>query len=95
MGKQVPQSYQHSRQYRLPDSLLNQTVLIVGAAVSVLPLFTGWMAEMDFQTSGSEISRDIIKHAKKIYQSVRVSLNSVVVNMILSLHCPPHVARDE
>jgi hypothetical protein len=50
---------------------------------------------MPFQTSGSEIARDIIKHAKKIYSSVRVSLNSVIVNMILPLHRPPHVARDK
>jgi hypothetical protein len=44
----------HSRQYRRPEPLADQTVLVIGAA-----------------TSGSEISRDIIRHVKKVYQSVR------------------------
>ncbi|PPQ92470.1 hypothetical protein CVT25_009735 [Psilocybe cyanescens] len=50
----------HSRQYRRPESLANQTVLIIGAA-----------------TSGGEISRDIIKSVKKVYQSIRPQITPV------------------
>ncbi|KAF8553187.1 FAD/NAD(P)-binding domain-containing protein [Imleria badia] len=52
--RKFPGLLRHSRQYRRPEAYTNQTVLIVGAAVS-----------------GSEISRDLNRHAGKVYQSFR------------------------
>ncbi|KAF8553185.1 FAD/NAD(P)-binding domain-containing protein [Imleria badia] len=53
-ARRFPGLIRHSRQYRRPEAYVNQTVLIVGAAIS-----------------GSEISRDLNRHAGKIYQSFR------------------------
>ena len=38
-AKQFPDRISHSRQYRRPDPLSNQTVLVVGAAVCVILIY--------------------------------------------------------
>ena len=70
--KRFPDRISHSRQYRQPDPFSNQTVLVVGAAVRVISVSMDLFADSG-QTSGVGISRDIIRHVRKVYQSVRVS----------------------
>jgi hypothetical protein len=71
-AKRFPDRISHSRQYRRPEPFSNQTVLVVGAAVRVISYYEFLFADLG-QTSGVEISRDIIRHVRKEYLSFRVS----------------------
>ena len=62
----IKNTFIHSRQYRWPDAFsdLNQTVLVVGAAVRMTSyLFISFLL-IQGRTNGVEISRDIIGNVR-------------------------------
>ena len=72
----------HSRQYRYPDEFTNKTVLVVDAAVRFKRAL-GFTLK-PFQSSGSEIARDITPYARKVYVSIRVCIYLPMVDSNLT-----------